>query len=214
MDNNWEILLTKGLGKIAFGFSRVRVAKLTEIYGDISTVYDAETNLLNSASEDEFKDFLARNGMENLFSEDEIAATTELSESLAQQDVNIVDERRIKDHALALEYKDDALYSLTTDGLNTEIHHGEKLIFATGAKEILEHFQRLNGGASVYHGDVIFDKIGVLLSGFYYQNTNGSWRFYSEDSKNAEERFITLFAPSELDRYLTDEFTDVDFLNK
>lgn len=214
MKDMWEIIIAKGLGAIGFGRSRDNVAGLSSQYGEVSLVYNHETRTNEIPSEQDFEEFLSRLGVGDLFSQEEIETSKEAQEAIVNADHDVVEERRKNEFALSIEYEKDRLYAITTDGQNTKVHHEGRSIFGTDAKQLLQHFQNLNGGARVHETDVLFDKIGLLLTGLYYQNEQGAWRFYSEDDEVFEDRFVTVFDPSHINKYLTDDFVEVDFFKK
>ncbi|MGH1368585.1 MAG: hypothetical protein ACRBCL_08200 [Maritimibacter sp.] len=211
MNKDWEVFLTTGIGKAKFGISQKEFDAFSETYGKVfrSISFDDKEQ-----TAEEFRDFLEEFDLDDLLLDEEIESAVKQSNEINLRFKGVIDERRLKEFIIAVEYNNGVFYSATTDGHNDQVHHEGLRIFSTDAKKLLQHFQNLNGGAKVHETDVLFDKIGILLTGHYYQNEQGSWRFYREGDSIFEDRFVTVFDPLYIGRYLTDGFVEVDFRQK
>lgn len=203
---DWNIFFNAGLGKLKFGMSPAEVALHDPIYGG-NPIAKEYGNSAETLVEDlgDFAEF---------FSDDILQGAAEASRRFDEETSILFSELRQTPYVLNLEYVDRKLTSI---GLRQDclvLNHSGFYIFEHSAKQCLEYFQNLNGGAQFFEDQALFDKIGILLSGFYYQNDSGSWRFFNENSAENTQRFITVFAPSELQSYLNSDFSDVDFSSK
>lgn len=210
----WLINSGIGIGHLEFGQTRADVEAFAGIYGQVTRVLDGASSAMAGISDDDFDRFLSDLGLLDALSDEEKAAASAFDQELRSQSANIIDERRMGDFTLSLEYVDDALYSITTDALNSQIAIEDMPIFSTDPATLLHRLQVLNGDAAVSGSNVIFARLGLLISGLYFQNEYGVWTFYREDANRLRERSITVFAPQELDRYLTNGLQYTDFGNK
>lgn len=204
--SDWNLKLNQGLGQLSFGMSQIDVSQLNSIYGENPVVKEYG----NSA--DSFVGDLGP--FADLFTDEELADSVALEQKFDAETAGLIGEVREKPYILNLEYSAGVLSSIGLRDDCTVVHHMEAHVFTEDPKMILQYFQSLNGGAKYREADVIFDRIGLLLSGLYYQGPKGAWRFFSKRDEFFEGRFVTIFAPSEIDRYLTADFVEVDFFQK
>ncbi len=202
----WEIEPNLGLGHIRFGMTPEQVGRFDAIYGSdpvIKHFGHSADSLLNDLGD--FASF---------FSDEVLEGAQSSARELDAQTAGLIGETRLEKCYLGLEYDKNALSSISVKDDCADARFEDHRVFFEPAQQVLARFQSLNGGAKVFNDDVIFDRIGVLLSGFYEQNAKGTWRFGAHGPDSRGDRFVTLFAPSQRDKYLTSEFADVDFLTK
>lgn len=208
----WTAHINIGLGPIKFGMSREDVAKFDGIFGELDRIIDFGEQ--EEQTDDELQDFINRLGLAGEFNESEISEIVAIQNEQVAKDKNIVDERRTNPFALALEYNRNSLFAITTDQHTDILSIDGIYVFRASPKDLCIYLQHTNGTALASEDNVLFDKLGILLSGFYFQNEAGSWRFYNSEKDANELRYFTIFASSEIERYLTDEYVSVDFTNK
>lgn len=212
--NEWKIQPRLGVGLLRFGATRHQIDQLSGTYGSISKVHDASTREVNSVKDDEFEAFLKELGLADDLSVEEISSANQLAAEIERNSEHVVDERRHGDFPLSLEYQLDQLVSITTDSSNHNLNFEDHALYVGSSREALIFLQNANGGAKCFQSDVVFDRLGIHVSGHYHQNSVGTWKYYSEKDKISEHRYITIFHPSKIRDFLNEDFVEVDFLEK
>ncbi len=187
---NWTVKPNRGLGQLLFGMTQSDVSQFNDIYGAEPFVKEYG----NSAD-----DFLSNLGeFAGFFSEDVLQGAEQASREFDASTAGLIDETRVKFCYLRLEYENHLLSSITikNDCYNLELY-GDK-VFEIPSRDILLKLQSMNSGALFRNDEVVFAKLGLLLSGFYYQSAGNVGKFHSVNQKPERERFFTLFSQSQL----------------
>lgn len=200
---NWTVHPNIGLGLLHFGMSQEQVSEHNKIYGDIHSVKKYGT-----LSES----FLADLGpFAEQFSQEMIDGAKNAAKGFDGKTKHLEEEVRQNPYRLRLEYSNGKLASISVQNDCVDLTYGDVNVFSENPKNLLLLLQKENSGALAHADEVIYDKLGIIVSGFYFQSDNQAWRFYREDSGRPEGRFVTVFSPSEINMYLTDDFVEVDF---
>ena len=203
---NWEIKPNIGLGSLLFGMTREEVALYDTVYGTDPAVkqygHSADSLLADLG---DFAGF---------FSEDILEGAQDAAREFDAETADLVEETRMEHCYVAFEYEREKLSSISIRNDCAQLNFDGDQVFPMPSQALLIKLQRLNRGAKVHNDDVLFEQLGLMLTGFYTQSETGAWRFFQDGRGPSSERFVTLFAPSRLNSYLTDAFLNVDFTTR
>lgn len=202
----WEFIPTQGLGNIKFGTSPSEVGLLNDDYGDIVSEHQ-----YGSMAEDLLENL---GPFANSFSEEILKMALDDAKDFDQKNASLFEQVRNRFGYLRCDFLEGSLVSITTGEDCSEAGILDLQVFHTAPQKMLSLMAKNFGPVYSSLDTIVFKNAGISLKGFYYQNDQGAWRFFSENDGRSEGRFATIFAPSELDRYLTEEFVEVDFFKK
>jgi len=200
---NWHIKPNQGLGLLSFGMTPKDVGQYNAIYGSnpaSHTYGHSADNFLSNLGE--FSTF---------FSTEVLQGAQKAASVFDAKTAGLKSEIRTEKYYMGLEYFEDALTSISLADDCAFAHIQNRTLFSEKPQSILAHLQRLNGGAKIYKNDVIFDNLGIMLSNFYPLIEKNKSQHPDKSHLDDQTKSMTIFSESQINRYLTPEFTHFDF---
>lgn len=205
-NEQWTIDPLKRIGSFYFGMSPDQVSSFDPLYGPV-TATKTYGNEANAALEN-------LGPFAHLFSDSVTALAIDSAKKSDSENVDLREDTRSKDCYLRLDYRGGSLSAVTLDSKCKDLNFNNLRIFEHDILLLLQYLQKVNGDAKIFEQNIIFDRLGLMLSSFYYENNAGAWRIYSNNDDGFDQQFVTVFAASELTRYLTEDFHNIDFATK
>ncbi|MFM2388471.1 MAG: hypothetical protein RLZZ437_26 [Pseudomonadota bacterium] len=202
----WEMKPGKGLGYLGFGMNQLDAKAFDHLYG----------NSVNTKTYGKSADTILENlgPFANFFSDAVKTLALDDTNKFDTETAGLVEETRNPGCYLRLDYWHGNLRAFTVDMDCIELRIQDFYIFNTEPRNTLFFLQQLNGRAIANEFDVIYEKLGIRLTAFHYQNASGAWRYFTNTDDFFGARFVTLFDPENVEKYLDRNFIEVDFTTR
>jgi hypothetical protein len=109
----------------------------------------------------------------------------------------------------ACNYVSGALNELNFNWRVKDVLYGKIEIFNSDPRYLLQELEKINGGAKMDLGMILFDKLGIRTSGFYRSEDN---HFHLLGSKVQDDRAVAVFRKGSFDAFIPG-FEPISFLN-